>query len=131
MNINLSQNNRISLIRYSVSASLCTDDKVCDHRGSYSETRECFRDGDSVSRASLRVETITYLDVETALRCCQRKYRIGRRDVSMNYYISFAYFTSERISLIAPFCNSRILIKNFPSGTKYRDNIYKKRIQLC
>ena len=56
------------------------------------ETRECFCDGGSASPTSLEVEMITHLDVETALRCCQRS-RIVRHDVSVSYEISFAFFT--------------------------------------
>ena len=37
------------------------------------ETRECFRDCGSASPASLGVEMIAHLDVETALRWCQMK----------------------------------------------------------
>ena len=37
------------------------------------ETRERSRDGGSASPASLGVEMITHLDVETAIKCCQIK----------------------------------------------------------
>ena len=37
------------------------------------ETRECSRDGVSASAASLGVEMITHLDVETTLMFCQMK----------------------------------------------------------
>ena len=37
------------------------------------KTRKCYRDGGCSSPASLEEEMIAYLDVETALRCCQKK----------------------------------------------------------
>ena len=56
------------------------------------ETRECSHDGGSDPPTSLGVEMITHLDAETALRVVKWS-RIVRRDVSVTYWISSAYFT--------------------------------------